>query len=299
MVSDANPQRIWYIEPIRVVHWLCTILHFNSRVLLLTIVLLGPVHAWAGAVLFIYPTLIIFEGRERSATVTLTNRGDATGTFETSWSELEMTPEGGLLKVDGDTPWSVQPYVRYSPRRVTLEPSQSQVIKIALRRDQEAPEGEYFSHFRVLTLNSQDLGGETEAEVEPSETDAVIKITARSAVAIPIIWRNSQASPGATIKSVEIDPETNQLTVDVRRNGKLSVRGYLHVLGKTSDGEDAALADPVPLIIYPSIDQRITAITLNDDVSAGALSEDTKVIYATTLNSVTQDTTLATYPVVP
>jgi P pilus assembly chaperone PapD len=299
MVSDANPQRIWYIEPIRVVHWLCTILHFNSRVLLLTIVLLGPVHAWAGAVLFIYPTLIIFEGRERSATVTLTNRGDATGTFETSWSELEMTPEGGLLKVDGDTPWSVQPYVRYSPRRVTLEPSQSQVIKIALRRDQEAPEGEYFSHFRVLTLNSQDLGGETEAEVEPSETDAVIKITARSAVAIPIIWRNSQASPGATIKSVEINPETNQLTVDVRRNGKLSVRGYLHVLGKTSDGEDAALADPVPLIIYPSIDQRITAITLNDDVSAGALSEDTKVIYATTLNSVTQDTTLATYPVVP
>ena len=165
--------------------------------MLLTVVLLGPVHAWGGAVLFIYPTLIMFEGRERSATVTLTNRGDATGTFETSWSELEMTPEGGLLKVDGDTPWSVQPYVRYSPRRVTLEPSQSQVIKIALRRDLEAPEGEYFSHFRVLTLNSQDLGGETEAEVEPSETDAVIKITARSAVAIPIIWRNSQASPGS------------------------------------------------------------------------------------------------------
>jgi P pilus assembly chaperone PapD len=261
--------------------------------------LLGPAQAWAGAVLLIYPTMIMFEGNERSATVTLKNDGDATGTFETSWSELAMTDEGGLIKVDGETPWSIQPYVRYSPRRVTLEPSGSQVIKIALRRDQEAPEGEYYSHFKVLTLNSQDLPGESNTETEPEETETAVKITARAAVAIPIIWRNSQSSSTATIESVSIDRDTNQLMVDVRRRGKLSVRGYLHVLGKTSDGEDAALADPVPLIIYPSIDQRITAITLNDDVSAGALSEDTKVIYATTLNSVTQDTTLATYPVVP
>jgi len=35
-------------------------------------------------VLFIYPTLAMFEGKDRSATITLTNRGDAAGTFETS-----------------------------------------------------------------------------------------------------------------------------------------------------------------------------------------------------------------------
>ncbi len=261
--------------------------------------LLGPVHAWAGAVLFIYPTMIMFEGGERSATITLTNRGDATGTFETSWSELEMTEEGGLIKFDGQPPWSVRPYVRYSPRRVTLEPSGSQVIKIALRREKEAPEGEYYSHFKVLTLNTEDLADDSKESVAAPDTNSGVTITARSAVAIPIIWRNSRAAPRATIESVDIDANINHLNVGVRRQGKLSVRGYLHVLGTTSDGTRSALAQSVPLIIYPSLDRRVTSITLNEGITADALPDDAEVFYASDLNVVNEDTILASYPVVP
>ena len=259
----------------------------------------GPTTGWAGAVLFIYPTLVMFEGNSRSATITLTNRGDANGTFETSWSELTMTPEGGLLKVEGDVPWSVQPYVRYSPRRVTLEPSESQVIKIALRRGMEAPEGEYHSHFRVLTLNSEDLVDESDQAAEPRQSDSAVTITARSAVAIPIIWRNSRASPGATIEAVNIDRDTNQLTVDVRRHGNLSVRGYLHVLGELPDGTEGALAEPVPLVIYPSLESRAIAITLIDGITVDALAKNTQVVYATDMDVVSQDTILASYPIGP
>ena len=259
----------------------------------------GPATGWAGAVLFIYPTLVMFEGNSRSATITLTNRGDANGTFETSWSELTMTPEGGLLKVEGDVPWSVQPYVRYSPRRVTLEPSESQVIKIALRRGMEVPEGEYHSHFRVLTLNSEDLVDESDQAAEPRQSDSAVTITARSAVAIPIIWRNSRASPGATIEAVNIDRDTNQLTVDVRRHGNLSVRGYLHVLGELPDGTEGALAEPVPLVIYPSLESRAIAITLIDGITVDALAKNTQVVYATDMDVVSQDTILASYPIGP
>jgi hypothetical protein len=243
----------------------------------------------------------MFEGNERSATITLTNRGDATGTFETSWSELTMTPEGGLIKSE-NPPWSVQPFVRYSPRRVTLQPSESQVIKIALRRDQEASEGEYYSHFRVLTINTEDMADESEDSKDVADTpksNAAVTITARSAVAIPVIWRNSETSPSATIDSVVVDRDANQLTVDVRRRGKLSVRGYLHVLGEAPDGTRGALADPVPLVIYPSVDQRVTAITLNEDITADALTENAEVIYASDLDIVNQDTILASYPIVP
>ena len=260
--------------------------------------LLGPAYAWGGAVLFIYPTLIMFDGNERSATITLTNRGDAIGTFETSWTEHEMTAEGGLVKVQGDAPWSVQPYVRYSPRRVTLEPSESQVIKIALRRDQEAPEGEYYSHFKVLTLNSQNLLDETNEAVEP-KSDAAVTITARSAVAIPIIWRNSRAAQSAAIESVVIDSEANQLRVDVRRMGKLSVRGFLHVLGEAPDGTSGALAEPVPLVIYPGLERRSVAITLNEDTTTEALAQNAEVVYSSDFDVVSEKTTLANYPIVP
>ena len=274
-------------------------LHLNSRILLLAVMFLGPTTGWAGAVLFIYPTLVMFEGNSRSATITLTNRGDATGTFETSWSELTMTPEGGLLKIEGNAPWSVQPYVRYSPRRVTLEPSESQVIKIALRRGMEAPEGEYHSHFRVLTLNSEDLVDESEEAAAPPDADSAVTITARSAVAIPIIWRNSNASPGATIEAVNIDRDTNQLTVDVRRHGNISVRGYLHVLGEMPDGVEGALAEPVPLVIYPSLENRAILITLNEGITTDMLAKNSQVVYATDMDVVSQDTILASYPIGP
>lgn len=275
-------------------------LHIDSRILiLLTVMVFGPATTWAGAVLFIYPTLVMFEGNSRSATITLTNRGDANGTFETSWSELTMTSEGGLLKVDGDAPWSVQPYVRYSPRRVTLEPAESQVIKIALRRGMEAPEGEYHSHFRVLTLNSEHLADESEEAAAPPTSDSAVTITARSAVAIPIIWRNSKASPGATIEAVNVDQDTNQLTVDVRRHGNVSVRGYLHVLGETPDGTEGALAEPVPLVIYPSLETRAIAITLNEGITAETLAKNTQVVYATDMDVVSEDTILASYPIEP
>jgi P pilus assembly chaperone PapD len=276
-----------------------TLPRYSRILLLLSVTLLGPASAWSGAVLFIYPTLIMFEGNERSATVTLTNRGDSTGTFETSWSELAMTDEGGLIKVDGEPSWSVRPYVRYSPRRVTLEPSGSQVIKIALRRDQEAAEGEYYSHFKVLTLNTEELADDSKETTSAANTNSGVTITARSAVAIPIIWRNSRAAPRATIESVDIDANANHLNIGVRRHGKLSVRGYLHVLGTTSDGTRSALAERVPLVIYPGLDKRVTSITLNEGMIADALPDDAEVFFTSDLNIVNEDTILASYPVLP
>jgi P pilus assembly chaperone PapD len=60
---------------------------------LLAIMSLVPALAQAGAVLFIHPTLVMFEGNERSAAITLTNRGDETGTFEMSWSNNDHDAE--------------------------------------------------------------------------------------------------------------------------------------------------------------------------------------------------------------
>ena len=207
---------------------------FRPKLLLLAIMSLVPTLAQAGAVLFIHPTLVMFEGNTRSATITLSNRGDQTGTFEMSWTDMTMTPNGGLVKHEGPAPWSLQSYVRYSPRRVTLAPLESQVIRIAVRRGLDVAEGEYYSHFRVLTLNSEDP---TTAEEDTSEqVAAAVVIQARSAVAIPIVWRNSRDNSSASIESVHIDRDTNQLSVDVIRHGQVSVRGFLHVFKTAADG---------------------------------------------------------------
>ncbi len=275
----------------------CRQLSRTTVLLLLAVLSLAPAPpVRADAVLFIYPTLIMFEGNQRSAEVTLTNRGDQTGTFETSWTDMIMTSEGGLRKYQGQAPWSVQSFVRYSPRRVTLAPSESQVIKIALRRGQDVPEGEYYSHFKVLTLNIEDSPAE---QADADDRPSGVAIVARTAVAIPIIWRNSQATPSASIESVRIGPDANELTVVVRRYGQLSVRGYLHVLETAPDGARRSLAEPMPFIIYPSIVTRQTTITLNDGVMAGSLPHGTEVYYSSDLEITDRSTVFSSYPVVP
>jgi len=266
--------------------------------LILAIMLLVPTLAQAAAVLFIHPTLVIFEGGQRSGTITVINRGDQTGTFEMGWNDMTMMPGGGLVKTENPAPWSLQPYVRYSPRRVTLEPMQSQVVKIAVGHGQDVPEGEYYSHFRVLILNSEDPSAVEEGADVPDTGSAVV-IKARSAVAIPVIWRNSNEVSSASIEAVKVDRAANKLTVDVRRQGQLSVRGYLHVLETAADGTRNFLAEPVPLIIYASLDARTMDIELNDGVMAGNQKRGTEVYYSQDLEITDRSVIIDSFSIVP
>ncbi len=274
-------------------------MHFSSpNLLLLAVIALAPALAGAGSVLLIYPTEVVFEGNQRSAEVTLTNRGDQTGTFEMSWTNMTMNSDGRVVKHQGPAPWSVQSHVRYSPRRVKLEPGEFQTIRIAVRRGQDVPEGEYYSHFKVLTLQSEDPSIDG-ADVDELAAVPTVSIRARTAVAIPIIWRNSRAKSSASIESVRVDLDANKLSVDVRRHGQLSVRGYLHILGMAPDGMRGFLAEPVPLIIYPSIDARTMTIELNDGIRAGSLPRDTEVYYSSELELTDRSIVFASYPIVP
>jgi len=251
------------------------------------------IHAWSGAVLLIYPTQVVFEGRDRSAEVMLTNRGDAIGTFETSWIEMGMRPEGVLQKRETEK-WSIQPYIRYSPRRVTLGPGESQVIKIALRPDSAAAEGEYYTHLRILTLNQEDLDAEAPEQTEAAEATGV-NIRARAAIAIPVIWRNSEAHPQISIDSINLDQQENQVAVNVRRAGPLSARAYLHIFDRLGDGTRGPVGGPIQVVIYPNLDTRSMMVPLHDGIE---LTETARVILSTD-ELVNDQTTLASIPFPP
>jgi P pilus assembly chaperone PapD len=267
-----------------------------ARTLILIFAALIGERAFAEASLFIYPTLVMFEGNRTSAEVTIANRGDETGTFAIGFADMSMTDEGGLVRQEDEMPWSIQPYLRYSPRRVTLAPAESQVIKIALRRDPSVPEGEYYSHMRVLTLNS--------AAVEPAddgapEPEAGVSITARAAIAIPVVWRNSQAKPAATIESIAFAADVNAITVDVRRDGLLSVRGFLHVVAGSGPGESKSFAAPTPMIIYPTADRRSASLPLLEGRAAADLPRDARVVYSADEELTTRSVIYSEVPLFP
>lgn len=250
-------------------------------IILLSAALLLPKIVWAGkAELFIRPTFVELTSRQRSATVTIVNQGDATGVFVISWMEIFMTPQGDLAIGDGVAPWSLQPHVRYSPRRVTLIPGETQLVKIALRRDKDVPDGEFYSHLKVVTLNDHERSAVDRKVAGDTPLRRTVTIETRSATAIPVIWRNSKSTPRATIESVEIDPDTSKVVVDVRRIGELSTRGYLHVVRTGTDGTRHELADPMPLVIYPTVERRVITVPLKADFCDADLGIETEVVYS-------------------
>ena len=118
-------------------------------------------------------------------------------------------------------------------------------------------------------------------------------------MAVPIVWRNSRESSSASIETVRIDRDANQVSVDVLRHGPLSVRGFLHVLETAADGSRNSLAAPVPLVIYPNIDARTMAIDLNDGVMVGNLRPGTKVFYSTDIELSDRSIVIDSYPIAP
>ncbi len=256
--------------------------------------------AVAGAAqLYIHPTLVELSSSKRSATVNIINRGDAAGVFTIAWVDYAMTVEGGLTASEQRAAWSLQPHVRHSPRRVTLLPGETQLIKIALRHGKDVPEGEYYSHLKVLTLNDELDASSNPREARNAAERRPVTIEARSAIAVPVIWRNSRAAPRAAIASVRLDTELSELSVDVQRVGGLSTRGYLHVYRTASDGSRHALAEPVPLVIYPSLNRRVVKIPLSNgsgDIDPGI---HTDVVYSSTLDLAGAKADLASYRLSP
>ena len=264
--------------------------------LLAVLAALLPQLASAGAAkLFIHPTLIELDDRQRSATLSVVNRGDAVGTFAIDWIDYAMTEEGGLTVADGDAAWSLQPHIRYSPRRVTLRPGETQTVKLALRRRDGVLEGEYYSHLKVLVLND-DVAASSGAAEDPAAGESLI-IDARSAIAVPVVWRNTSAEPRAVIDAVVIDREEQALHVRISRVGDLSTRGFLHVVRIGGDGARTPLTQPLPLVIYPSVEQRTATVPLASAAVEGQGSVE--VIYSSNAETNDAAAAFASYTLAP
>ncbi len=222
------------------------------------------------ASLTITPQKIILSDGSRSQKLHVVNQGQRTGVYEVSWLDYTMNQSGGIdpWEMSLQSPWSIQSYVRYSPRRFTLKPGENRLLRVALKRSsKKVPEGEYFSHLRVLTINDnlektllEGKNSKINSKQEKKASSA-ISISSKLAMAIPVIWRNSNAVSGAAIEIQKIDYTNNKIHLNVTRSGPLSTRGFFHVfIEKNKDRE--LINKPSGFIIYANINSLETTLSL-------------------------------------
>ena len=212
----------------------------------------------------------MLDNNTRYASVHIVNQGQRTGVFEVHWLDHTMNEQGNLVawKPPLQSPWSIQPYIRYSPRRVTLGPGESQLIKVALKAQaRQAEKGEYFSHLKVITINNnveETLLLAKRGNKINQENDSTIKIKPLLGISIPVIWRHDLPSSKAELTLKEIDTTNNSLLLTINRQGLASTRGFLHI----SKDDNNDIMRPFPVVIYPNVAQREIRLSLPIEYNA-------------------------------
>ncbi|UCB55242.1 MAG: molecular chaperone, partial [Thiotrichales bacterium] len=145
--------------------------------------------AQAAAQLMISPTRVVFEGTERSKQVNLINNGSDVGRFRISFVRRKMLESGQIEAAEeGEPGMYSDDMVRFAPRQVTLQPGQSQTVRLMLRKKSGLEDGEYRSH-----LMFQSLPDSSSSNIEELASDNAkgvsVQLIPVVGITIPVIVR--------------------------------------------------------------------------------------------------------------
>jgi hypothetical protein len=182
--------------------------------------------------LLIYPKRIVFDGGTRVKQLILSNIGKDTAVYNVSFLQYSMNENGGFKAIT--TPdigqYFATPYLRVFPRKVTLAPNESQIVKVQLTKATRLKEGEYRSHlyFRAKKNNSP-LGQEKKVV----DTTAIsVKLQAIYGISIATIIKKGTSNTRTTISNLfyEKDKELNHfINFNLIRTGNMSTYGDIHI----------------------------------------------------------------------
>lgn len=189
---------------------------------------------------FISPTKIFIHDGQTSASLSITNNSDEALVFTFEWERRVRSEDGSEAEIleEGETHASyhpADPYLVYSPRRVVVEPDETQRVRILVRRPKDMEDGEYRSH---LVITSDSVKPEPEPEITPGEFGGVFKI--RSSLSIPVMLRTGKTTIDINPQNARIVREGNAdvVHVDYMNNSTRSIYGRSMMKCKMPDGNE-------------------------------------------------------------
>lgn len=184
----------------------------------------------AAAQLVVAPTRIVFEGRTRTASVNLINRGDKVGTFRIKFERKRMTEDGSVVPLKTIKPGELfaDQMVRYAPRQITLQPGQSQVVRLMLRKPPNLSDGEYRSHMLFQHIPSS--SGSDIASQAGESSGLSIRLIPIIGISIPVIVRQGNTSATVSLTGLHLEQRSAgdtraMLVLTAHRSGNQSVYG--------------------------------------------------------------------------
>lgn len=252
---------------------------------LLSLSAAGAASAQVGADLNISPRRVTFDASERAASVYVFNQGDAPATYTVELVDRVMQPDGQIVAaadvtMPGRLGTSAAEFIQYTPRRVTLQPRESQVIRIRVRPPATGAAQEYRTHLTVTALPPEDSGFTAAQAAAPGTDEVALQVVALFSVSIPLILREGDVDARAGIDGiVRLAPvegaPNGAIQLDLVRLGANSVYGDVQVYA--GQGSRERLVTAVRgVAVYPEIDRRTVTAPLSEALPAG---EPLRIVY--------------------
>jgi P pilus assembly chaperone PapD len=195
----------------------------------------------ANASLLIYPIRVSFDEIEKRAELTLSNTSTQTNTYRLAWVEKRALPERGYINLSEEEVKDqsiASSMLRFSPRQVTLQPGERQLIKLVLRRPRDLAEGEYRSHllFKALPPEKNDNDEEN--------TSTSINIVLSFSVPVTVQQGKYNAQVSLKGASIAYNPSTvsSNVSLKLAREGLHSSSGDISAYWTPSGGEETLIA---------------------------------------------------------
>lgn len=232
---------------------------FLSVLTLALLAALAAPGAARGQGVVLFPKRLVFAGPARSAEVTLVNHGTRPVTYRIELVDRRMTAAGLLEEVATPSPEdrSARAWVRFSPRQVTIQPASTQTVRFVVARPAGLAPGEYRCHLLATALPPPD-GAAGDVEALPQADALAVRLTALTAISIPIIVRQGPVQAAVSLSDLTLDPGDGStapaLGFHLHRQGETSVYGELTAsFVPARGGAETVVAVQKGVAIYPPL----------------------------------------------
>lgn len=216
----------------------------------------------SGGEIMVVPTRLVLKDNDRTAEVNLINNSNKRLTYRIDFINLKMEPDGSVKSIE--TPEEGAPFadsiLRVTPRQLVLEPNQTQVVRLQIRRSLNSISGEYRSHLRFQNIPEQT----TEAGDTANAEGISIKLIPIYGISIPVILRGKDAQVKGEFRNVSFINDSTGANVifDVMRTGNRSLFGEVEVTWLRENEKPVKIGLIRNFAVYPPIDHRKGRIKL-------------------------------------
>lgn len=171
--------------------------------------------------LMVFPTRLVLDQKKPIGKLSLKYVGTTKMKFRIGTLYYKQLTNGKLIQAAPKEKIkdSASNLITFSPRFVTLQPGETQVVRIMARRKGQLPKGEYRAHIHFESMKQATQNEEKSSK--GIETNLVINM----GVAVPIIYRYGVKSQSATIKNPKLQTISGKKVISFSLKRKNNSKG--------------------------------------------------------------------------